>query len=134
LAEAENILRAHLPLRPDAAPGPRPGAPASGPNTPAIVRVEGLHYHYDEETPALNGVDLTVAAGAYLAIIGQNGSGKTTLVKHLNGLLKPSAGDVCVDGVNTRPLAVGALARTVGYVFQNPDHQIFTASTREELA
>jgi energy-coupling factor transport system ATP-binding protein len=99
-----------------------------------LIRILGLHYHYDDETPALNGIDLTLDDGAYLAIIGQNGSGKTTLVKHLNGLLKPSAGDVWVDGVNTRDATVGELARTIGYVFQNPDHQIFMPTTREELA
>jgi energy-coupling factor transporter ATP-binding protein EcfA2 len=102
--------------------------------TMPLIRVDGLCHRYDEETAALDGVDLTLEDGAYLAVIGQNGSGKTTLAKHLNGLLLPSSGDVWVDGINTRDTSVGALARTVGYVFQNPDHQIFCATTREELA
>ncbi len=98
------------------------------------VRIEGLHYRYDEGTPALKGVDLEIRDNAYLAIVGQNGSGKTTLVKHLNGLLKPTAGRVWVYGRDTNLLAVSELARSVGYVFQNPDHQIFCATTREEIS
>jgi energy-coupling factor transporter ATP-binding protein EcfA2 len=98
-----------------------------------LIVIEGLYYHYDEETPALNGVDLRISDGAYLAIIGQNGSGKTTLAKHLNALLKPTRGRVLVDGLDTRSTTVARLARTVGYVFQNPDHQIFCPTVREEV-
>ena len=91
----------------------------------AAVVAEGLVYHYEEGVPALGGVDLTVADNAYLAVVGQNGSGKTTLVKHFNGLLRPSAGCVRVLGRDTRQATVTQLAQQVGYVFQNPDHQIF---------
>jgi len=98
------------------------------------LRAEALHYHYDGEIPALNGVDVTIREGAFVAIVGQNGSGKTTLVKHFNGLLKPTSGRVWVYGRETASVTVGELARTVGYVFQNPDHQIFCATTREEIA
>ena len=117
------------------------------------IRAIGLAYHYDLPThgrihpqqdlaesdlpaaisPALNGVNLTIADNAYVAVIGQNGSGKTTLVKHFNGLLKPTAGRVWVEGTDTRDATVGQLARRVGYVFQNPDHQIFGATVREEV-
>lgn len=98
------------------------------------IRTLDLAYHYEEEIPALNGITLEIADNAFLAIVGQNGSGKTTLVKHFNGLLKPTAGHVWVYGVETRTVSVGQLARTVGYVFQNPDHQIFGATTREEIS
>lgn len=98
------------------------------------LRAEALHYRYDGEIPALNGVDVAIREGAFLAIVGQNGSGKTTLVKHFNGLLKPTSGHVWVYGRETTSATVGELARTVGYVFQNPDHQIFCATTREEIA
>jgi len=97
------------------------------------IRTEGLHYHYEGDIAALNGVDIEIANNAYLAIIGQNGSGKTTLVKHFNGLLKPVAGRVWVYGTDTDEVTVGKLAHTVGYAFQNPDHQIFCATTREEI-
>lgn len=99
-----------------------------------IIQVEGLHYSYGNGAPALAGIDLTIAAGDYAAIVGQNGSGKTTLVKHFNGLLKPTRGRVLVDGADTARRTIGELARLVGYVFQNPDHQLFCATTREELA
>lgn len=97
------------------------------------IRTEGLVYHY-EDTPALNGVDLELPDHTWLAIVGQNGSGKTTLVKHMNGLLRPTAGRVWVYGVDTTTTSVDQLARTVGYVFQNPDHQIFNPTTREEVS
>ena len=98
------------------------------------IRTQGLSYHYDELTPALHEVDLCIPDNTFMAIVGRNGSGKTTLVKHFNGLLKPCEGAVWVYGVDTREASVAQLARQVGYVFQNPDHQIFCASTREEIS
>jgi energy-coupling factor transport system ATP-binding protein len=109
----------------------------------AIV-VRDLWYSYGDEVTALRGIDLEIEGGDYVAVIGQNGSGKTTLVKHFNGLLKPTRGQVLVKLEtrnskletlrDTAGLTVGQLAQTVGYVFQNPDHQIFCDTTREELA
>ena len=96
--------------------------------------VETLVYRYDPTIPALNGVDLELPPGAFCALIGQNGSGKTTLAKHLNGLLRPNSGRVLLDGQDCAQRSIGELARSVGYVFQNPDHQIFAATVREELA
>lgn len=98
------------------------------------VLVENLVYRYDPDLPALEGIDLAIADNDYIGIIGQNGAGKTTLVKHFNGLLKPVEGRVIVFGTDTRQASVSELARSVGYVFQNPDHQIFGATTREEIA
>ena len=99
-----------------------------------MIQIRKLRYKYRDDIVALKGVDLDIEAGDFVAVIGQNGSGKTTLVKHFNGLLKPASGQVIVDGQDTRKVDVGALARTVGFVFQNPDHQIFCATTREEVA
>lgn len=106
--------------------------------------VQDLWYSYGDGVTALRGIDLEIEDGDYVAVIGQNGSGKTTLVKHFNGLLKPTRGRVLVRGLgdhkgspllrDTASLRVGQLAQTVGYVFQNPDHQIFCATTYEELA
>ncbi len=101
---------------------------------PPCIQVENLHYTYGDEVPALRGIDLTIADNDFVAIIGQNGSGKTTLVKHFNGLLKPTRGRVLIDGVDTAHRSVSELAHTVGYVFQNPDYQLFCATTREELS
>lgn len=97
------------------------------------LRVEHLHFAYNG-APALADVSLTIAPGEFVAIVGQNGSGKTTLVKHFNGLLKPTRGRVWVADRETGPLAVADLARQVGYVFQNPDHQISQATVRAEIA
>lgn len=102
--------------------------------SPPCIRVEELFFEYAGDLAALNGVDLEIAENAYVAIVGQNGSGKTTLVKHFIGLLRPSSGRVWVYGRETTSVSVGELARTVGYAFQNPDHQIFCPTTREELA
>ena len=86
---------------------------------------EQVSFNYPDGTAALRDVSLAVAAGEFVALLGANGSGKTTLAKHLNGLLKPTSGCVRVHGRDTRPMRVAELARQVGYVFQNPDHQIF---------
>jgi energy-coupling factor transport system ATP-binding protein len=69
-----------------------------------------------------------------VAIVGQNGSGKTTLAKHFNGLLMPTGGDVSVNGLPTLDQGVFKLGQTVGYVFQNPDHQIFSETVFDEVA
>ncbi len=100
----------------------------------ADLLVEGLvHVYSDGEVRALDGVDLRIAAGERVAIIGQNGSGKTTLVRHLNGLLRPTAGRVLVDGTDAAHLTVAQLAARVGLVFQDPDRQIFAGSVRTEV-
>jgi energy-coupling factor transport system ATP-binding protein len=99
-----------------------------------IIRVRDLWYQYTEDIVALKGVSLDIKDGDFVAVIGQNGSGKTTLVKHFNGLHMPTSGQVLVAEQDTQDLDVGALARTVGFVFQNPDHQIFCATTRDEVA
>lgn len=99
-----------------------------------MLTVEDVHFSYSSNIEALKGVSLAVADGEFVAIMGQNGAGKTTLVKHFNGLLKPTRGRVLVDGVETTKTSVAALARTVGFVFQNPDHQLFSETVEEEIA
>jgi energy-coupling factor transport system ATP-binding protein len=99
-----------------------------------MIEVEDLHFTYPTGLEALKGIDLTVEDGEFLAVMGTNGAGKTTLVKHFNGLLKPTTGEVRVDDVSTRDVSVAKLARTVGFVFQNPDHQLFSESVEDEIA
>ncbi len=99
-----------------------------------MIEVRGLVHVYPEGTRALDGVDLSIAAGERLAIIGQNGSGKSTLVRHLNGLLRPTEGSVMIDGRDTAGRRVAELASTVGLAFQDPDRQIFAGKVRDEVA
>jgi len=99
-----------------------------------MIEVEEVHFTYPNGVEALKNVSLIVNNGEFIAIMGQNGAGKTTLVKHFNGLLKPSKGVIRVDGVETTKTSVAALARTVGFVFQNPDHQLFSETVEEEIA
>jgi energy-coupling factor transport system ATP-binding protein len=108
---------------------PQPAAGSGG-----QIVADRLTFTYDDGTPALRDISLSIPQGQFLVLAGPNGSGKTTFAKHLNGLLKPTSGRVLVSGQDTRPLRVPQLARTVGYVFQNPDHQIFAATVREEIA
>lgn len=98
------------------------------------ITITDLNHTYPSGVQALRGVSLAINAGEDVAIVGQNGSGKTTLVKHLNGLLKPTSGVVMVGDWDTRDRAVSALAARVGYVFQNPDEQLFCRTVADEVA
>lgn len=100
----------------------------------ALIEVKDIHFTYQTGVEALKGVSLEIRDGEFVAIMGQNGAGKTTLVKNFNGLLKPEKGAVLVDGVSTKDVSVAKLARTVGFVFQNPDHQLFSETVEEEIA
>jgi energy-coupling factor transport system ATP-binding protein len=98
-----------------------------------VISVRDLSFTYGE-IPALGSINLTIGSGEFLAIVGENGSGKTTLVKHFNGLLLPTNGDVFVKGINTKTCSIADLARHVGLVFQNPDHMFFADTVGEEVA
>jgi len=83
---------------------------------------------------AIKGVSLTISKGEIVGVIGQNGSGKTTLVKLINGLLRPTSGSVQVLGEDIYNKSVAQIARIIGYVYQNPDDQIFSSSILEEVS
>lgn len=100
---------------------------------PEAIRVEGVEYVYPNGFQALKGVDVSISEGEFVAIMGQNGSGKTTLVKHFNGLLRPTRGKVYVFGEDSAKHTTAELCRLVGYVFQNPDHQIFNSTLLDEV-
>jgi energy-coupling factor transport system ATP-binding protein len=98
------------------------------------LQINDLHYQYPAGVVALNGISLRIGTGEQAAIVGQNGAGKTTLVKHLNGLLQPSQGSVTIGDWDTREHSVAKMARRVGYVFQNPDEQLFSRTVGQEVA
>ncbi len=99
-----------------------------------ILAVRELTYQYSMDNLVLKGINLEIKEGEFIAILGHNGSGKTTLVKHFNGLLKPTAGQVLVNGKDTSQSAIFEIGKEIGYVFQNPDHQIFSDTVYDEVA
>jgi energy-coupling factor transport system ATP-binding protein len=100
-----------------------------------IIETQGLSYRYEgAERPAVKGVSLTIRKGEAIAILGKNGCGKTTLVKQFNRLLEQTEGYIKVLGREIRSWSIGAIARHVGYVFQNPDHQLFAETVFDEAA
>ncbi len=98
-----------------------------------MITVNDLCFTYPNGVEALMGISLTIEDGEFVAIMGENGAGKTTLVKHFNGLLKPTNGHVTVNGKHTKDVSVATLARKVGFVFQNPDHQLFSETVEDEI-
>jgi len=99
----------------------------------AVVQALNVEFTYPGGARALDGVNLAVGRGDFVAIVGQNGAGKTTLTRHFNGLLRPSSGDIRVLGRSAQGVPTIELCRHVGYVFQNPDEQLFCTSVQEEL-
>lgn len=104
-----------------------------------IVKIENVYYQYtnteDETISALDGVSLEIERGEFVVIIGHNGSGKSTLAKHINALLKPSRGNVWVDGIDTRDESrLWDIRQRAGMVFQNPDNQMVATIVEEDVA
>ncbi|MGE5374050.1 MAG: energy-coupling factor ABC transporter ATP-binding protein [Bacteroidota bacterium] len=98
------------------------------------IQISELQFTYPTGVDALRGITLSIDSGEQVAIVGQNGAGKTTLVKHLNGLLQPTHGQVLIGDWNTKEHSVAKLAGRVGYVFQNPDEQLFSKNVGKEVA
>lgn len=99
-----------------------------------MLEIENVSYCYKTCQYAVRDVSLKVADGEFVAVAGRNGSGKTTLTRLVMGLLKPAAGRILLDGRDTAGCTTAAIARQVGYVFQNPDRQIFRDTVAEEVA
>jgi energy-coupling factor transport system ATP-binding protein len=97
------------------------------------INITDLHFTYPTGLEALQSVSLNIDSGEQVAIVGQNGAGKTTLVRHFNGLLKPTSGSVTIGDWDTTKYSVAKLASRVGYVFQNPDEQLFSRDVLTEI-
>lgn len=108
-----------------------------------IIHSENLVYEYDKrdedgniigKNRAIDGVDIDVPQGSFIAVLGHNGSGKSTLAKHLNAILVPTDGTVWVDGRDTKdPMELWNVRQTAGMVFQNPDNQIIGTVVEEDV-
>ncbi len=103
-------------------------------NIKPFIQVNKLDFAYPDGTKALDEITVSIQAGEFIALIGQNGSGKTTLSKCLNGLYKPTSGEVLVEALNSKNTPIVQMVRRVGYVFQNPDHQLFNNNCWDEIA
>ena len=101
--------------------------------TKPLLEVSDLCFRYDKD-PVLQEISLNISSGDFIALIGHNGSGKTTLAKHFNGLLKGKSGSVRLGGKSIDSLPLNQVAMTVGFVFQDPDHQLFSATVVDEVA
>lgn len=100
-----------------------------------LIEISNLVFEYPDGTLALQNINLDIYANQFVAFIGQNGAGKTTLAKSINGLLKPNAGYVKIEGLDTRERwTTKKIVTKVGYVFQNPDHQLFNNTIYKEIA
>ncbi|MDD6189750.1 MAG: energy-coupling factor transporter ATPase [Clostridiales bacterium] len=105
----------------------------------SIIEIRNLTFKYvndeDQETVAIDGLDLNIEEGSFVAILGHNGSGKSTLAKHLNAILRPTEGTVLVAGMDTRDEnLITDIRRNVGMVFQNPDNQIVANVVEDDVA
>ena len=101
-----------------------------------VIEIKNLTFSYpDAPAPALDGVTLDIYPGSFVAVLGANGSGKSTLAKHLNAILRPTAGRVLVRGLDTAaPENLIPIRRRVGMVFQNPDNQIVANVVEDDVA
>lgn len=100
----------------------------------AYLSLKNVSYTYENGYEAIQNVNVDFELGESVAIVGQNGAGKTTTVKLMNKLLIPTKGEVVVDGISTKATTTAEIAKKVGYVFQNPDDQIFQDTIYKEIA
>lgn len=101
--------------------------------SPLHVKLEGLSCRQEDGTLTLKALNLKIRQGEFLALLGHNGAGKSTLAGHLIGFYRPTEGRVLLKGQDISSFSTAELARQVGYLFQNPDSQIFTDSVFEEV-
>ncbi len=99
-----------------------------------MLEINEVFFSYPGQAPALNKVSVSIESGEFIGLAGRNGSGKTTLTRLMVGLAKPAAGQVILDGKPAQDCGPAVMARSIGYVFQNPDRQIFRDTVASEVA
>jgi len=99
-----------------------------------FISLSKVYYSYEKENIVFSGLDLELASGDITAITGPNGSGKTTLSKLIMGILRPDSGKVFLDGVDVDKMTLGEVGSKVGYLFQNPELQLFANTIFDELS
>ena len=118
-------------------PAPSPGrseSPSLTPDLDPVLELTDLSHRYPNGVLALDQVTVTIHRGEFVALLGGNGAGKSTLARHLAGLLQPTSGTIRINSRDIRGRRVADLAAEVGFVFQNPDHQIFADTVYDEVA
>ncbi|MBV9119791.1 MAG: ABC transporter ATP-binding protein [Chloroflexi bacterium] len=100
---------------------------------PPLICLDQVHFGFDAGHEIIRGVTLELSGGAVLGLMGPSGAGKSSIARLMNGLLRPSSGQVLLEGLDLRARPVSEIAKSVGYVFQNPLHQLFTESVRREV-
>lgn len=98
-----------------------------------IIELKDVSFSYSNNIKAVDNLNLCIEKGEKIAIIGQNGAGKSTTVKMFNGLLRPTEGEIYIDGENIKEKTTAMVSKKVGYVFQNPDDQIFNSTVYKEV-
>ena len=98
-----------------------------------LIMVRGVGYSYPNGTEALIDINLNIFRGELVGIMGKNGAGKTSLIRTLNGLIRPTYGNIYIDNENIESKSIATLSKKVGIIFQNPLHQLFANSVEEEI-
>ena len=98
-----------------------------------MIEFKDVYYNYDKDTSVITNINLKIEQSEIIAIIGENGAGKTTLIRHINGLLKPTKGEIEIFGNNTKKSSVAKMSKEVGIVFQNSNNQIFADTVENEI-
>ena len=98
-----------------------------------LIVIKALDYIYPNGTVALKNINLNIQKGEMLGIMGKNGAGKTTLIRTLNGLIRPTQGDIYINNENINSRSIAELSTYVGLIFQNPSHQLFANSVEDEI-
>ncbi len=98
-----------------------------------LIMIRNVGYSYPSGTEALKAINLNISKGELIGIMGKNGAGKTSLIRTLNGLIRPTYGNIFIDGENIKSKSIANLSKRVGIIFQNPFHQLFANSVEDEI-